>query len=391
MSSMISPDKSPTLTPDDGSGSSTGAGAGSLTAGSSTGGAGSSTGSTLSVPPSPPPSPLLLQLNAVQEEMLVVIATMQAENAPHLWNDYDPNQFHPTFDIDILNDELCAATCQDFYKKQGAAKQRRFGPQCPNIDVIINCKYLFGLQHPGVIPLQQPNPYLAMYTFDRRNQCEVNGVPIPMQEARRLILRYFHHVAAICVPMKILRNNNFFPSRCGLRRLRTWKRAMAAYIVLSFVREGEDGFDTSVSLNCFQTLSPALYWCFILPVVHTMVVMMDNERPTNLSVTNILDYNVGNFVKRMAVKITECGVWSQERLKLEKDKHGHHLTPAIGKPMALGVHHTVARIFIMLSSSDAPLRDLRDVLLWLTVTQKTGLLTGFDPVHVKFRVIQDIA
>ena len=327
--------------------------------------------------------------NVILQERANVNKQIQEDNKVHAWTFYVPAQFKPSFSLIVLDDDnLCAAVCQKLYAgTKGAAKLRRIGPQCPSIEIIVRCKYLFGLQNAGSIPLKEPNPFLAMYAFDTRNTSEIDG--IPMYHARPLILRYYYHIATIKIPSTLSNCKVFFAPGVAVRRIRAWKTSMAAYIVHSFVRNVERGLGAVNKLVSYQTEWPAMYWCFIIPVVHTMVMMMDNERPTNLQMNEILNYNVKNFMKRIIGEVTKVGIWSVERLIYEKHKHGKKLTSTVGNEMAQGLHYMVAKIFFMLNTTDGPLRGLDHDKNWITKVQKTNMLKDIDG-WVKYRCVTDM-
>ena len=164
---------------------------------------------------------------------------------------------------------------------------------------------------------------------------------------------------------------------------------MAAYIVHSLVKNVERGLGAVNKLVCYETEWPAMYWCFIIPVIHTMVMMMDNERPSNLQMHEILNYNVKNFTKRIIGEVTKAGIWSVERLMFEKHKHGKKLTQTVGNEMAQGLHYKVAKIYFMLSTTDGPLRELDHDKNWITNVQKKKLFKDIDG-WLKFRCVSDM-
>ena len=84
--------------------------------------------------------------NAILQKRANVNMQIQEDNKVHPWTFYVPVQFKPSFDVIVLaDDNLCAAVCQKLYAgKKGGAKLHRIGPQCPSIEIIVRCKYLFG-------------------------------------------------------------------------------------------------------------------------------------------------------------------------------------------------------------------------------------------------------
>ena len=200
-----------------------------------------------------------------------------------------------------------------------------------------------------------------------------------LSEIRCLCLRYFHPIALLEISPDHLLNNRTYFAVTGSKRVRLWKLNMAAYIVFMLCQGNTFTLTDDASLNSFKTIDPEKYWCFIVPVVHTMVVVMDNERKTTLSARNILNFKVKSFRTRMKADIQEHGVWSEERIL--GDPAFQSVPQHIGRTMTRGVHHTVARIFHLLTP-EAGLDGLGDHMTWLTNEQRTVLLENFDPVHL---------
>ena len=95
---------------------------------------------------------------------------------------------------------------------------------------------------------------------------------------------------------------------------------MAAYIIMRFLVDITGSISNHANLDSYKHERHAVYYCLIVPVAHTMVMMMDNEEETNLSVAGILEALPGNWYKKIKHQIGTYGCWSPEGLKAKKPK-----------------------------------------------------------------------
>ena len=239
---------------------------------------------------------------------------MTQDNAPHPWNAFTLNELG--YDGVDLTDEECANICQQFYKTNNGCKQTRLGAQCPEIDTIIQCKYRRCLQSitAPAPPAPPPppvdggrNPFVAIHLYTNRTRCGLDN--LTLEEASVLALRYYHIVAQISMDKKFLGNKTFF-SRSGSTTIKSMKTNMAAFIIFTFIVGVQRTLTQHDDLTTFRSSDPPMFWCFIVPLAHTMVMMMDNEEKANLTMEGILHSKVGSFVNRLKEKIISYGVWS---------------------------------------------------------------------------------
>ena len=194
---------------------------------------------------------------------------------------------------------------------------------------------------------------------------------------RLLILRFYHPVASIVVPTELLDDKEFFNPGKAAVALRAWKLQMAAYIIMRFLVDitGSIGNDATLDSLKYQNHSKAVYYCLIVPVAHTMVMMMDKEAATTLSVSGILGALPGVWYKKIRTQIGAYGCWSPEGLKAQKESD----EPRAKKhKMACGVHHTVFRVLYLLSLDKDKVGGLTGDKKWITQEQSNNLYLDYD-------------
>ena len=284
----------------------------------------------------------------------------------------------------VLSLERCTIIMRELYIGKNAIGQSRHAPICHDIYVILKCKYYYGLQR--VDPMRQQifveNPLTAIRNFDELTHNK--RAPLQHAELRSLILRYYHPVASIAIPSQFLEDNLFFERGQGAKRIQAWKVQMAAFITLRLLKGVTSKQCKSQDLASYETTNRPLYFCFILPIVHTMVMMMDNEPQTNLTVNGILTAKPGSWFSNIRGTLREHGVWSYERLTKEQCKTDPPLTSAYGQAMCRGIEYTVAQIFLLLVAKPEKMAGLTHRQLWITDAQKRDLYTHYNQ-HVTRR------
>ena len=330
-------------------------------------------------------SPLQLAQAKMTREIIL-------SNKTHPWVGKEVNQLgFPTIPSLTITQAYQIMASQ-YYGVPNKVVQTRVGPQCANIETILASRFLWCL--PNALPEPDPNrgwknpdnPYVAIKEFERLASPECNRYDYGQQ--RRLMLRYYHPVASITVPSDLLNDTDFFVKGKGARSLRSWKLNMASFIIITFLHDISGVISESANLDSYRLDEEdrPVFYCLILPVVHTMVMMMDNEDKTNLSVNKILRAKPGSWIKRIKQQISQFGCWSYHGLKEHK---GQTRNVAGGNRMAQGVHYTVARVVKLLSLDKDRLGGLGATKLWLTNGERQDLDQNINRHVVKIEKERD--
>ena len=154
---------------------------------------------------------------------------------------------------------------------------------------------------------------------------------------------------------------------------------MSSFIIMTFPNDsssfpndisGVISEDANLDSYRLDERDRPVFYCLILPVVHTMVMMMDKEDKTNLSVSGILKAKAGSWIKQIRKKISKFGCWSYVSLLAQRGQTG---TVAVGHKMAKGVQNTVAQVVMLLSLDEDRLGGLGATKRWLTDSEHQNL------------------
>ena len=80
---------------------------------------------------------------------------------------------------------------------------------------------------------------------------------------------------------------------------------MAAYIIMRFLIDITGSISNYANLDSYKHNCHAVYYCFILPVTHTMMMMMNIKEETDLSMSHILSAFPRYWYKKIRNQIAE--------------------------------------------------------------------------------------
>jgi hypothetical protein len=277
-----------------------------------------------------------------------------------------------------LTDEQCSQHAKQHYENHQWGATMRVTDKCPGIDKVLESKFRFASEDYVVHRVVLPGHKLAhhaVYQYQKRTMALQNG-GCNLRYASKSALRFYHYVMS-----QVYMDQNQFDGKYfsdgSHTRYKHWKKCIAAYIIYAMGVDKNTKVRRDVKLSNYKQERPEFYWCYIVPTALTMVVLMDNEPNSNLTLTGILNVNIGNWHRGIHKCIQKKGVWSPEfvadalRSPSEADQNITRRTTA-------GVHYVIAKILYFISDARPIMHGLTRQMAYVTNEQYADLYDSVD-------------
>jgi hypothetical protein len=246
------------------------------------------------------------------------------------------------------------------------AEEWRFGrisSKCSEVQVILDSEW-FKVSRLHVATSAET--YSSFVSYRSNNKASWNST-VTLLKSAELAISYYSPIAKIEIPDHLQNNKTIF--RRGAVSLNIHKKNMAAFLIYTCAKGWHFKYQDSLTLQSFQDSDPPFYYCYICPLVQTMVVLMDNNKgKANLDFDTIMKVRFMNFQKRLALTVGKNGVWSAEQLECIQQEE-----IVEEQSIGLGVHYFVVYIIAMLSPTRFTFITNGEDKWYLTEEQKTTL------------------
>jgi hypothetical protein len=293
---------------------------------------------------------------------------------------FEPNpacENHPP-ESPVLTDVQCRQHAQQHYENHQWGATMRVTEKCPEIDIVLESKFRFAAEdyvHHPVVEAGHKLAHHAVYQYQRRTMALQNG-GCNLRYASKSALRFYHYVMSqVYMDQNQFDGKYFGDSSHG--RYKHWKKCIAAYIIYAMGVDKTTKVGRDVKLSNYKQQRPEFYWCYIVPTALTMVVLMDNEPNSNLTLTEILNVNIGNWHRGIHQCIKKKGVWSPEFVA-DALRSPSEADPNITRRTTAGVHYVIAKILYFISDARPIMHGLTRQMAYVTNEQYADLYDSVD-------------
>lgn len=299
-----------------------------------------------------------------------------------LWNNEMVPRMRPI--LPVIPEQEQAGLAEVFYTGplfKNYLQYQRFSMQDHPIDTIINSKY-----RQAAMRLDRGREYHAVYQYQNSHNTQWSRPghqAMTLDETSVLTLRFYKHVSTIHCTRDMKKDRRYF-KKSPDPRLRQWKLNMAAWLVYKLLKGPNHLGERNFALMDFETIDRSLFWCYIVPTVTTLVVMMDNEEQPNLSVDRILKVQLGNWERGAWGKISDCGIWSSNWIQESME----NMEGGEGQRSTAGLPYTMFRIMMMLTPLSRSVHNLQPDKMWITDHERAYIKAPVDS-FVRSMVIDD--
>jgi hypothetical protein len=275
------------------------------------------------------------------------------------------------------NEEIVAALSIVYFDKLGRTLQFASAThELADVGTVLGCKWRHG--H-GQQNLEEEDVARAVAAVQQVGESKSVLRHVPnLNAAMDRGLKFYHKVAGCNISHQVTNDDRFFGNQ-GNKRLRNWKRNMAAIIPWVMLKGSLGRCKRDDTLMGLIWTDSAKFYAFVCPMVLTFVKLMDSEDPPNLHMNDILHIKIGNAVDTMAKTCRNKGVWSDSFLRrMAADRLASRDDCAVASG---GCHWTIARVLAMMCSREMESSHVlpkRAMKIFLEEEERNVLEENFD-------------
>jgi hypothetical protein len=239
---------------------------------------------------------------------------------------------------------------------------------------ILNSRFRYAAIH-YVDGGRLPDSYIASYHYCHSTPslcADPNNRQVFLKDSADATIRYLHVALSVQFSTGF---GNIAIVHEAKKKLRTLKVGIAAYAIYALI----NGYDCVFrdrrrninTLHSYKTSNEMLFYCYILPLVTTISLLMDNSEKVNLTVSAILDQNLDSFTRATMKGGMSIGLWSVAHLQAMA--HTNIGRRDIGI-ISSGVEFNIARVFMMLTNSIENPEPINCFVTQLEMNQMLGRL-----------------